>query len=284
MKKIYSVLKSILVLALVILLVACAKSESSATNTTNTSNANKSKLLNDAKFKNSIHIIRNEMTNTSAVVKGDGTMIISSMRPEQETFRLYNDARTKEVSYIFKLIQGETLENVPYGDPSENLTYLDVGTIGSFYLPDGTYTGLTARTYGATYVVGNRIIYTDENVPYEDNKTYVFDVKTKENQKAPKSTTFFFGSHIVFSANAYGYDNTKELHKEILVCDDNLNVIKTIDGVSMASVDEYEGTEIAVLHVDKILNKDKELKDLEALSQLFIKETKNLTLTLRQKK
>ena len=259
MKKIYNVFKSILALALVVSLVACAKS---ANNTTNTKGTNTSKLLNDSNFRKSIHIVRNGITNTSAVVRGDGTMILSSMRPNQESFRLYSDERTKEVSYIFKLEQGENLVKVPYGDPAENLTYPDLSASGSFYFTDGTYTGLTANTYGAVYVVGDKIIYSDENVSYEDNMTFVFDTKTKENVKAPRSSPFFFGSHIIFSANAYGYDNTKELHKEILVCDDNLNVIKTMDGLTMASTIEHEGTEIGVLHVDQILNKEKDLKDL----------------------
>lgn len=259
MKKVYSVLKGIIVLCLVVLLASCHNNVSSETN----SNVNNvSKLSNDSEFKKSIHVVRNETTNTSAVVRGDGTMILSSMRPSQESFKIYNDERTKEAAYIFKLVEGDSLAQVSRGDAFDNETYPEMSISGSFYFTDGTYTGLTAKTYGAVYVVGDKIIYSDESVPYEDNKTFIYNTKTKDTVKAPRSSPFFFGSHIIFSANAFGYDNTKELHKEILVCDDNLNVIKTIDGLTMASTIEHEGTEIAVLHVDQILNKEKDLKDL----------------------
>ena len=130
-------------------------------------------------------------------------MILDSMRPNQESFRLYNDERTKKIAYIFKLVQGDELINVPYGDPSEGLSYTDLSTSGSFYFPDGTYTGLTAKTYNANFVVGDKIIYSDETVEYEDNKTYIYDTKTKESIKAPRSSAYFFGSHMVFSASPY---------------------------------------------------------------------------------
>ena len=222
---------------------SCSSVVDNKADTAEALDANLSPLASDPEFRNSIHLVRNSVTDTYTVVKGDGTIILNTMRPTDFLY-LAKDEKTGEVAYILKQVTGETLEYHSYVDgySGETYSYPDTKIETIFYNAKGEEIGLRAHTYGSATVVGKKIFYNDLSEPYGDN-LYIYDVDTKKSEKAPHGMITYYGSHILLSTEAYGETEKKE----ILICDDDLNVVGTIDGYSYDGVNEYDGTKIATI-------------------------------------
>lgn len=261
MKK-HFILNKILFLTIFLVILSSCKINNNSTIESKNDKKGTSKLLNDAKFCESLHVIRNETTNTEAVVRGDGTMIFNSMRPEHEYFRICVDNITKEPSYIFRMEQGDSLEEVYYGDPGETRSYSEPSFRGSFYTTNGEYTGLSAGTYGADLVIGDNIIYKDETERGDANRLYIYNVKTKEKTKAPQSEVYYFNSHIIFSVNPYSVYLENPDGDDVIICDNDLNVVKTIDNCGISDTIRNDEVELCLVAINEIVNKDKNEKDL----------------------
>lgn len=222
---------------------SCSSVVDNKADTAEALDANLSPLASDPEFRNSIHLVRNSVTDTYTVVKGDGTIILNTMRPTDYLY-LAKDEKTGEVAYILKQVTGETLEYHSYVDgySGETYSYPDTKIETIFYNAKGEEIGLRAHTYGTATVVGKKIFYNDLSEPYGDN-LYIYDVDTKKSEKAPYGMITYYGSHILLSTEAYGETEKKE----ILICDDDLNVVGTIDGYSYDAINEYNGTKIATI-------------------------------------
>ena len=263
MKK--GIVKRVLLIMVVMILASCTMlgvgTQSDNSQSDNAQTKKLSPLASDPAFMKSLHVIRNETTNTSSVVRGDGTIIINAMRPDIDSLGVVKDARTGEDTFAYKIVQGEDVKRGSYTDAYSGETYYYPEAINYavFYDNNGKEIGLKADTYGYELAIGDKIFFDDMKKEYNEN-LYIFDVKTKEIVKSPKERVTFFGSHVLISSEPYTDDDPK---KEILVCDDNLQVLRTIDNYSYSDLKEYEDIKVCEVRRTDIKNTEKALKDLE---------------------
>ena len=223
----------------------------------------KSTLAKDEEFCKSLHVLRNPYTNGDAVVRGDGTIILNTMLPSNENLRILNDVKTGEQKYIAKTIHGKNLEMhiATYSD-GEVQSYPEMSLETKFYDINGNDTGLSINSYSALYAIKNFIVYYENENDYDERELRIYNVLTKNSTVAPKSQVSYFGSHMIFSTDGYGYDNPNEYNKEILICDDDLNVVNKIEGYSFSNELKYKDLSVGLLMCDEIINKDKEYSEL----------------------
>ena len=265
-------IKKILCLIMVsVLFCSCAKnkivdvSNANGTNESKTDNKKHSKLLDDKNFLESLHAIRNERTLTTSIVKGDGTMVMNSMLPTNEYLMILKDAKTGKGRFIKKNLYGLEKEEKTYEDPysNETITYSDIATSTIFYDMNGKEVGPDKKTYNSNFVLNDKLFVNDESLEYpQSRELYMYDTTNGTLTKTPKNDIFYFGNSVIFSSNPYGYSEEDDIVKEILICDENLNVIRKIDGCSFIGVEKNGNTEIGVISYNIIKNNNKELKDL----------------------
>ena len=194
-------LSYIVLIVMISILVSCGKTDKVSVAESKTEDATgksewTSKLRNDSDFLNSLHILHNETNGTYAVVKGDGTMILNSMRAINESFSILDDVKTKEPAYITKTLYGDSLtwRTISYGLDDESNGYQDISVETVFYDKDGKEVGLRTKSYaGQQYALGDNIIYSD-GFDYEKNNMYIYNVKTAEKKQAPKANVSSFNS------------------------------------------------------------------------------------------
>ena len=259
--------KIILILLICIMVSACSKKDNNLNANNETmevaNNKNLSPLTKDKEFLKTIHLIRNEMNNSNAVVRADGTMILNSIRPNNEYLTIIKDERTKEAKYIVKTVTGDDKVVNTYGEGNETYTYSDLTEEIIFYDTEGHEIDKNLRTYNVTLAVNDKIFCTKRGDDYYDN-LYVYDVKTKEITKPKKNRVYFYNDHIVLSSDQYDNNDKDKGKKEILICDDELNVIKRIEGYSIYSIDSYNNGEytIAAVCSNFIKNNNKENSEM----------------------
>lgn len=222
----------------------------------------KSKLADDLNFKESLHLIKNNVTNTETIVKGDGTIILNGMDGFKDVLGLAKDKRTNEVNYVYRSIYGEDREIIERIDnySGEVYSYSEPTIETIYYDNTGKEIGLRAKSYSPNLILGDKIVYSDLNSEYGSN-LYYFDVKTKKTEKTKHNSVYFYADHPIFSTNQYIEKN--EINKEILVCDDDFNVIKTIDNYSISGIENASDTEIAVVATTLIKNNEKSPEELD---------------------
>lgn len=260
MKKAPKIVGLLLSISIIMILFSC-QNNVSVESTANVENSNMSYLAEDPEFKNSVHIIRNEDTNTSSIIKGDGTILLKSMRPFIEDLSILKDEISGEARYLSKHVSGDNLEYNEYFDEYEKKTYRypEETYYTEFYDLNGNEIGLKAKTYVASLAVGDNIFYRDYVDEVDDN-LYVYNVKTKKSEKALKSTVGTLGSYVLISSDGYGANAEK---KEILVCDENLNVVNTIENYSYRNNIEYDGVKVGAISTVVMNNTEKDISELQ---------------------
>ena len=243
-----------------VMVFASCTNQSTSTQDESATTKKLSPLASDPTFKESIHVVRNDTTNVSSVIKGDGTILLNAMRPYIDSVGVVNDAKTGEVTYIYKQVYGETMGKNSYTDAysGETYTYSEANNYLTFYDRDGKEIGLTADTYGARMAIGDKIFYEDSTKGYENN-LYVYDVKTKKSEKTMKDYITYYGSHLMFSTDPYGIEDEK---KEILICDDDFKVIRTIENYSVLNTQKAGNAEVCIVRTNEIINSGKLAKDM----------------------
>lgn len=227
--KIIKILSFIIISTL--FLFSCTKTPKIDTKVTNENIAeNKvSKVASDPEFINKIHSIRNPMTNTTMLVKGDGTIVLKMMEPSIEQVEIVEDIDANTTNYIYKVYSGEGLEKHTYGEGASAYESIDMTVRSVFFDKDGKEVGLTTNTYGAKCSTKDKIIYRDNSETYGENDLKVFNVNTKETTTLPYSNLETFDGKFIMSTDEYGNDE-----KEVtIICDENFAELKRIDGYSL---------------------------------------------------
>ena len=100
------------------LLFSCIKTSKNDVKETNENivDTKVSKIASDPEFLNKLHEIRNPMTNTTMLVKGDGTIVLKTMEPNIEQLGVVEDIDRDTTNYIYKTYNGEGLETKTYGE------------------------------------------------------------------------------------------------------------------------------------------------------------------------
>ena len=194
-------IKKILCLIMVsVLFCSCAKnkiadvSNANGTNESKIDNKKHSKLLDDKNFLESLHAIRNERTLTTSIVKGDGTMVMNSMLPNNEYLMILKDAKTGKGRFIKKNFYGLEKEEKTYEDPysNETNTYSDIATSTIFYDINGKEVGPDKKTYNSNFVLNDKLFVYDESLEYpQSRELYMYDTTNGTLTKTPKNDIFY---------------------------------------------------------------------------------------------
>lgn len=192
--------------------------------------------------KDRIYAVRNPITGVGIISTADGKILDKTVDTYTESLGLCVDAKTNEANYYFKVT----------GTHMEGMRGVE-DTICTFYDKTGKEVGLQKENvWGSTLTLGKWIgVFVTDRETYR-NKVILFDTEEKKEIEAPLPVVDYFGGRVVFSDVTY-YDKDKE--KKILVCDDDFDVIKTIDSYSSLNATTLDGKK--VLRVGRI-NPDKD--------------------------
>ena len=246
MNKRFNIIRKLVLILLSIITLFSCKSNISTEEVTieNAYNESVSKVANDPEFLNKLHNIRNPVSNTSMLVKGDGTIVLKTMEPTIEQIGAIEDVDGKTTNYIYKMYNGEGIETKTYGEGDSEYKSKDLTMRTVFYDKNGKEVGLTTNTYGAIYTSKYKIIYRDNSVTDDQNDLRVFDVNSKEISKLPYGNIYTFNGN--FLVSTYGYSDIDE-DEVTLVCDENLNELQRIEGYSALGVEDRNGAHIVRL-------------------------------------
>lgn len=235
------------------------QSDLSSSNENVVEKASTSKVASDPEFLNGIHEIRNPKTNTQMLVKGDGTVVLKTMEPDIEQIGTIEDIDKNTVNYVYKSFNGEGLETKTYGSGDTEYESRELTLRTVFYDRDGKEVGLTANTYGGKYTTKDKIIYSDNDVPYGENGLRIFNVKTRETTVPQYSNLYAFNGNFLMSTDEYGDDNSAS--EVTLICDEDFKEIKRIDGYSLNGVETRKG--VNLVNLSKRVKSDKDNGDYE---------------------
>lgn len=236
---------SSLIITSILFLFSCNKTPNDETKVAKVSvEENKvSKVASDPEFINKIHSIRNPMTNTTMLVKGDGTIVLKMMEPSIEQVEVIEDIDANTTNYIYKVYSGEGLEKHTYGEGDSAYESIDMTVRSVFFDKDGKEVGLTTNTYGAKYSTKDKIIYRDNSETYGENDLKVFNVNTKETTTLPYSNLETFDGKFIMSTDEYGNDE----NEVTIICDENFAELKRIDGYSLNGTEPRYGVHLVNL-------------------------------------
>ena len=256
MKNFYRKISSVLIISfLATVLISCKiKNENSlnqlkVSNDTNTyETKNKineiSPIKDEEWFKNGIHTIRNNITNTFMIVNGNGDIIIKSIEPELESIGTVRDIEKDVVNYVYKAYMGESIVRSTFSGIDYEYIDMNPSSRCKIFDKNGNDIGFEAKVYSPQYSSKNKIIYSEANRDEINSKLNVFDVNTKEDSKLSYSIVYVLNGKFIFSNSSYGEENDIQ---EVLVTDGDLNEIKKIDGYSIDFVVNEDGVEYAIL-------------------------------------
>ncbi len=256
MKNFYRKISSVLIISfLATVLISCKiKNENSlnqlkVSNDTNTyETKNKineiSPIKDEEWFKNGIHTIRNNITNTFMIVNGNGDIIIKSIEPELESIGTVRDIEKDVVNYVYKAYMGESIVRSTFSGIDYEYIDMNPSSRCKIFDKNGNDIGFEAKVYSPQYSSKNKIIYSEANRDEINSKLNVFDVNTKEVSKLNYSIVYVLNGKFIFSNSSYGEENDIQ---EVLVTDGDLNEIKKIDGYSIDFVVNEDGVEYAIL-------------------------------------
>lgn len=180
-------------------------------------------------FKDRIYVVRNPKSNVEIVANGEGKILDRTFDAYYDSLGLCVDAKTGESNYYFK-VDGSHMEGM---DGPEN-------SICTFYDKNGNEVGLSKEDiWGSQFTFGKYIGIAIYGRDTNSNKLILFDTEEKKEIEAPLPEANYFGGRVVFSGNTYD-----DGEKKILVCDDDFNVIKTIDGYSTLNVTNIDDKKV----------------------------------------
>ena len=202
-----------------------------------------SPIKNETWFKNGLHSIRNNVTNTYMIVNGDGGIVVKSIEPELESIGLVRDLEEDAVNYVYKAYMGESIVKSTFSGIDYEYTDMNPSSRCRIYDRNGNDIGFEAKIYSPQYSSKNKIIFaerTDEN--YSNLK--IFDVNTKEYSDINYSVSNTLNGKFIFSTSPFNYKSERQ---EILVADGDIKEVKKIEGYSLDFVAKEDGVEYAIV-------------------------------------
>ena len=212
--------------------------------TKNANQANEiSPIANEPWFRDDIHILSNPTNRANSLVKGDGTILLTTLEPDIESLGKITDVNSKVTNYIYKNYTGENYIKKNISNTEEELIDAIPTQKCVVYDRNGNETGLVANTYSPNYSSKNIIIYSaedDEGI----GAYFAYNVNTKQKQKIECDEIYVMNNRFLLSTSPWN-DNVK--NEEILVCDENLDLVKKIEGYSIDGVTKIDNLEFASL-------------------------------------
>lgn len=180
---------------------------------------------------NEVFFIRNPKTRTEMIFNKDGKILLKAIDIDSENIGIIEDSFTKEQKYLFKVFNGEKKVETKYKS-NDNEEYTDVypsfRTV--YYDLNGKDLGVSLdNVYGAAHAFSDYIIFFDSNA-------HILNVKTKEEKKTSHNYIEIFEDRVLLSTERY-IDGPQS----ILICDKDLNVLKTIVGFALDKIEEVNG-------------------------------------------
>lgn len=255
MKNCYKKISSILIVCLMTtFLFSCGVKTNnvlSEAKSSNESNSSKTKvetntispILNEDWFKNGIHSIRNQLTNTYMLVKGNGEIIVKTIEPELESVGLVRDVDSNTINYVYKTYMGESIVKSTFSGIDYEYTDMNPSSRCRVYDRDGNDIGFEALIYSPSYSSKTKIIYSNRSEDTYSN-LHIYDVNTKEYFDANYCEVDVMNGKFIFSTSPYNY---KEEREEFVVLDGDLNEIKKVEGYSLDYVVKDDDVEYGIL-------------------------------------
>lgn len=203
-----------------------------------------SRIAKKPEFINKLHLIRNPETYATMIVRGDGSVVLQTMEPDNEQLGIIEDVNEDSVNFIYKTFSGEDIYKSVYGDEDFQYESMDLTVRTVYYDKDGKEVGLSADSYGGHYTSKNKIIYRDNSVPYGENDLKVYDIRTKEIKELPYRQIYTFNGNFLMSTDGYDDELTEEF---TIIYDEDFNELNRIEGYSLNSVDKRKGAYVVCL-------------------------------------
>ena len=214
---------------------------------TSTKKSNKkneiSPIANEPWFRNDIHMLSNPTNRVNSLVKGDGTILLTTLEPDIESIGKITDVNSKVTNYIYKNYTGENYIKKNISNTEEEFIDAIPTQKCIVYDRNGNETGLIVNIYSPNYSSKNIIIYSDE-VDGSTGAYVAYNVNTKQNQIIECDEIYVMNNRFLLSTSPWN-DNVKS--EEILVCDENLDFVNKIEGYSIDGVTKTENIEFASL-------------------------------------
>lgn len=202
-----------------------------------------SPIRNEQWFKNGVHSIRNNLTNTYMIVNGNGDIIVKSLEPELEAVGVVRDVDKNVVNYVYKSYTGESIVKSTFSGIDYEYTDMNPSTRCRIFDRNGNDIGFEAKIYSPQYSSKNKIIFAERNDETYSNQK-AFDVNTKEYIELNYSESSTMDSNFIFSTSPFNYKSDRQ---EMLIADEDLKEIKKIEGYSLDFVVEEDGVQYAMI-------------------------------------
>lgn len=193
-------------------------------------------------FVDEIHYIRNPETGYTQIFKGDGTILLKSDDCASQRVDIIEDVKTKKASFMYKTYIGETFVEQHFGGDGYDYVNKYPSERTEIYNLDGTKLDIEISSFGPKFSFGDNIIYYSYNQDANNNGLRVYNVTTKEKKNLHYNSCEYYAGHLILSQDNYSFsDNTD---RRIDVVDDELNIIKTINGYTIVDINKYGNKEI----------------------------------------
>lgn len=202
------------------------------------SNDNNALSINNSfdmeKFKNSLHVLYNNITDTQSIVNGQGEILLKSKSRNSEYVYLIEDVNDGTSDFMYKTIYGENIVVSTYSIPSTGEEYntKDISSRTIVYDKNGNDVGLSLDNPNIRFSAKNKIfynIYTDNEGSYD---VCYYDVDEKKSTKLPHKSLDNFNDFIVNSSSSWDKIDSPY---ETLIYDVNMNFVKKINNYTMYS-------------------------------------------------
>lgn len=186
------------------------------------------------KFKNSLHVLLNNATDTQSIVNGKGEILIKSKARDSEYVYLIEDVNDGISDFMYKTIYGENIVVSTYSIPTTGEEYntKDISSRTLVYDKNGNDVGLSIDNQNIRFSAKNKIfynIYTDNEGSYD---VCYYDVDEKKSTKLPHKSLDNFNDFIVNSSSPWDKIDSPY---ETLIYDVNMNFVKKINNYTMYS-------------------------------------------------
>ena len=183
-----------------------------------------------------LYKIRNPYTGNYMIIDGEGNKILRTIIPDNEFIDELKDVKG-DTKYLYKTIYGEKIE-----EDGEDNFLLSQKVI--FYDLEGKEIGLSGYECSPYMSVGDKILYYDTSLNYDENSLMIYDVKSREKKQAPHKYVKYFGGNLLFYPDDTRVD---ENEKQLYICDDNIYLVKVMFDIVSFNVAKLGDEEVGIV-------------------------------------
>ncbi len=183
-----------------------------------------------------LYTIRNPYTGNYMIIDSEGNKILRTTIPDNEFIGELKDVKG-DTKYLYKTIYGEKIE-----EDGEDNFFLSQKVI--FYDLEGKEIGLSGYECSPYMSVGDKILYYDTSLDYDENSLMIYDVKSKEKKQAPHKYVKYFGGNLLFYPDDTRVDENK---KQLYICDDNIYLVKVMFDIVSFNIAKLGDEEVGIV-------------------------------------